>query len=77
MQTTAEGIVDDLFAEVFDWQPGYLEHQVEHADIVLTQNFIRYLVIEVKRPGALAWHRTALEAALDQTHRYAAPRRSR
>ena len=71
MEKTAEGIVDDLFAEVLDWQPGDLDHQVEHADIVLTQNFIKYLVIEVKRPGALAWHRSAVQAALDQARRYA------
>jgi hypothetical protein len=71
MEKTAEGILEDLFAEVLDWHQGDLDHQVEHADIVLTQNFIKYLVIEVKRPGALAWHRTAVQAALDQARRYA------
>jgi hypothetical protein len=67
----AEAILEDLFTEVLDWHRGDLDYQLEHADIVLTQNFIKYLVTEVKRPGALAWHRAAVEAALDQARRYA------
>jgi hypothetical protein len=38
---------------------------------VLTQNFVKYAVLEVKHPGALAWHRHAVEAALAQARRYA------
>lgn len=32
----------------------------------------KYLVVEAKRPGALAWNRRAVEQALDQACRYAA-----
>jgi len=67
----AETILEDLFTQVLDWNKGDLDYQVGRADIVLTQNFIKYLVIETKRPGALAWRRTAVEAALEQARRYA------
>lgn len=71
MEKTAEAMLEDLFTQVLDWHRGDLDYQVEHADIVLTQNLIKYLVIEMKRPGVLAWRRTAVEAALDQARRYA------
>jgi len=71
MEKTAEAILEDLFTQVLDWRQGDLDYQVDHADIVLTQNFMKYLVIETKRPGALAWRRSAVEAALDQARRYA------
>ena len=32
---------------------------------------IKYLIVEVKRPGALAWNHRAVEEALDQAMRYA------
>ncbi len=67
----AEAILEDLFTQVLDWNKGDLDYQVGRADIVLTQNFIKYLVVEAKRPGALAWRRPAVEAALDQARRYA------
>lgn len=70
-EKTAEAILEDLFTQVLDWHQGDLDYQVEHADIVLTQNFIKYLVIEAKRPGTLAWRRSAVDAALDQARRYA------
>jgi hypothetical protein len=42
---------------------------------VLTRFGIRQLVIEVKQPGALAWNRRAVEAALAQGRRYAEEQR--
>jgi hypothetical protein len=70
-EKVAEGIVEDLFTSVLDWQKGDLDYQVGHADIVVTKNLMKYLVIETKRPGALAWRRPAVDAALAQARRYA------
>ena len=39
---------------------------------ILSELGIKRLVLEVKRPGTLLWHRRAVEAALDQARRYAA-----
>jgi hypothetical protein len=38
---------------------------------VLTRLDVKYLLIEVKRPGSLAWNRKAVEAALNQAWAYA------
>lgn len=46
--------------------------QVGRADVVLSELGIKRLVLEVKRPGSLIWHRRAVESALDQARRYAA-----
>ena len=37
-----------------------------------TKSSIKYLLIETKRPGALAWNQRAVEKALEQATRYAA-----
>jgi hypothetical protein len=58
-------------SEVLYWALGEINHQVEYADLVLTRQGIKQLVIEAKRPGALAWNRRAVEAALSQARRYA------
>src|SRR6266404_3239068 len=63
-EKVAENILEDLFTTVLDWSVGDLNNQVEYADLVLTRLGIKYLVIEVKRPGALAWNRRAVEIAL-------------
>ena len=44
------------------WNKGDLDYQVGDADIVLTQNFVKYLVVETicKRPDSLVWHRPAV-----------------
>jgi hypothetical protein len=54
-----------------DWPLADFNHQVEHAGIVLTDHGIKRLVVEVKRPGSLAWSRRAVESALAQAMRYA------
>jgi hypothetical protein len=43
----AEPILEDLFTQVLDWDKGDLDYQVEHADIVLTQNLVKYLVVKL------------------------------
>ena len=71
-EKVAENILEDLFTAVLDWQLSDLNNQLGFADLVLTSQGVKYLVIELKRPGALAWNRRAVEAALAQACRYAA-----
>jgi hypothetical protein len=70
-EKVAENIIEDLFTEVLDWEIADLNNQVEYADIVLTKAGIKYLIVETKRPGALAWNQRAVEKALEQATRYA------
>jgi hypothetical protein len=70
-EKVAEGILEDLFTSVLDWSRGDLAYQIDYADIVLSHNLAKYLVIEVKRPGSLVRSRPALDKALDQARRYA------
>ncbi|MBX5456715.1 MAG: hypothetical protein IRZ31_07415 [Thermogemmatispora sp.] len=70
-EKVAENILEDLFTLVLDWELTDLNHQVQYADLVLTRHGIKYLLVEVKRPGALAWNRHAVERALEQAQRYA------
>lgn len=70
-EKVAENIVEDLFTIVLGWPLGAVNNQLGFADIVLTSQGVKYLVIEVKRPGALAWNRHAVESALVQASRYA------
>ena len=74
-EKVAENILEDLFTTVLDWPLADFNNQVEHADIVLTDHGIKHLVIEVKRPGSLAWSRRAVECALDQALGYASEQR--
>jgi hypothetical protein len=70
-EKVAENIIEDLFTQVLDWELADLNNQVEYADIVLTKAGIKYLIVETKRPGALAWNQRAVEKALEQATRYA------
>lgn len=70
-EKVAETILEDLFTGVLDWSKGDLTYQVGYADIVLTKNLAKYLVLEVKRPGTLWPERQALERAVTQARRYA------
>lgn len=63
------------FTGPLDWTVADLNHQVGYADILLSRLGIKYLIVEAKKPGALAWNRHAAEAALDQARRYAAEQR--
>jgi len=70
-EKVAENILEDLFTEVLDWPVGSIDHQVGHADMILVDLGIKYFVLEIKRPGSLAWNRRSVEAALEQARRYA------
>ena len=71
MEKIAENILEDLFTTVLDWPMENVRPQVERADIVLTRLGLKYLVLEVKRPGSLTGRRAAIEGALVQARRYA------
>jgi len=76
-ERATESILEDLFTGVLDWSIGDVNHQVGYADLLLTRLGIGYLILEAKRPGALAWNRRAVEAALEQARRYADEQRVR
>lgn len=76
-EKVAESILEDLFTQVLDWQVGEMIPQVDYADLVLSRMGIKHLIIEVKRPGSLAWNEQAVAAALDQACRYAAEQKVR
>jgi hypothetical protein len=75
VEKIAENILEDLFTTVLDWPVSNVKPQVDRADIVLTRLGLKWLVVEVKRPGSLIGHRPAIEAALGQARRYAADQR--
>lgn len=64
-------LLEDLFTAVLDWSLADLNHEIDYADLIVTQNGIKTLVVEAKRPGSLAWHQQAVAQALDQVRRYA------
>lgn len=70
-ERVTENILEDLFTIALDWQLSDIDLQVGYADLMLTRLGIKYLIVEAKRPGALAWDRRAVEAALEQARRYA------
>jgi hypothetical protein len=70
-EKATEQILVTLFSDVLDWPIAHVNYQVQRADIVLTSPGVRWVVVEAKRPGRLAWHRRAIMAALDQACRYA------
>jgi len=71
VEKVAENIVEDLLTTVLDWWLDDVNLQIGRADIVLSDNGYKRLVLEVKRPGTLIWHRRAIQEALDQARRYA------
>jgi len=70
-EKVAEEIAEDLFTEVLDWEKGDLLYQEQYADIVLSRNLVKFLVVEVKRPGAPYPRRQSLVQAVGQARRYA------
>ena len=70
-EKVAESILEDLFTDVLDWTLAELNHQLDYADMVISQLGVKRLVVEVKRPGSLAWNRRAVDEALQQVRRYA------
>ena len=72
VEKIAENILEDLFTGVLDWQLSDVNLQIGRADLILSDLGIKRLVLETKRPGALAWNRQSVHAALEQARRYAA-----
>jgi hypothetical protein len=72
VEKVAENIVEDLFTSVLDWSLEDVNLQIGRADVVLSDHGYKRLVLEVKRPGSLIWHRYAVQTALEQALRYAA-----
>jgi hypothetical protein len=70
-EKVAENIVEDLFTMVLDWRLSEVNNQVDYADIVLTRLGVKQLIVEVKRPGSLAWNERSVDLALAQAQRYA------
>jgi hypothetical protein len=73
-EKVAENIVGALFTSVLGWADQDLNWQLQRADLVVTHNFAKYLVVETKRPGSLK-SRKALDAAVDQAWGYAGEQR--
>ena len=71
VEKVAEGILEDLFTQVLDWPLHEINAQVGRSDLLLSRSFIKHLIVEVKRPGALVWSQRAVDAALEQARRYA------
>ncbi len=71
VEKVAENILEDLLTKVLDWDLAGVNLQIGRADIVLSDLGIKRLVLEVKRPGSLAWHEAAVKKALEQAVRYA------
>lgn len=73
--TTAEkvatSILEDLFTTVLDWRLSEVNDQAGHAGLVLSRLGARQLIVEVRRPGALAWNERAIDLALARAHRSA------
>lgn len=76
-EKVAENILDDLFTMALDWQVGDLNNQLDYADLVLTKQGLKRLLVEVKRPGSLSWDQPSIERALAQARRYADEQRVR
>jgi hypothetical protein len=76
-EKVAENILEDFFTIALDWDICDLNNQLHYADIVLTKQGIKRLLIEVKRPGSLGWEQHSLEHALSQARRYADEQRVR
>lgn len=69
-EKAAENIVGALLTTVLGWEERDLNWQLGHADLVVTHNFTKYLVVEAKRPGSLS-NKTSIDSALAQASRYA------
>ena len=71
-EKAAETIMGTLLTDVLDWETRDLNWQLSYADLVITRNYYKHLLIETKAPGAFVDSRTAIIRAFEQAHRYAA-----
>ncbi|HVV89855.1 MAG TPA: hypothetical protein VHB53_05125 [Solirubrobacterales bacterium] len=70
-ERVTENILEDLFTTVLDWPLADVNLQVGYADMLLTRLGVKQLIVEAKRPGALAGNPHAAEQALRQACGYA------
>ncbi len=63
-EKTAGHILEDLFTMVLDWRLSEVSNQSGYAGLALTRLGTEQLIVEVRRPGALAWNERAVGAAL-------------
>lgn len=70
-EKVAENILCDLFTNVLDWETQQVRLQDSRVDMTLTRNGMRYVVVEVKRPGSFDG-RGSIDRALLQARTYAA-----
>ena len=73
-EKVAEDILKDFFTIVLDWQLSDVNNQVKYADMVLTHQGLKRLIVEVKRP-TLQLDKPSLNRALEQAYRYAQEQR--
>lgn len=66
----AENILFELFTQVLDWAPNEVRWQENKVDLLLTRLGVKYLVIEVKRPGSFDGPRS-IARAFEQACGYA------
>ncbi len=69
-EKASENIVGTLLTTVLDWSDRDLNWQLDYADLVVTNNFYKYLVVETKRPGLLRSERERWRA-IEQARGYA------
>jgi hypothetical protein len=74
-ERVAENILEDLFTMVLDWRLSEVNNQAGAAGLALTRLGAEQLIVEVRRPGALAWNERAVDVALAQAHRDAGRQR--
>lgn len=70
-EKVTENILGDLFSRVLDWPIAGIAYQVGRADIELTANGIKRIVLETKRPGAIVWTKAGVEKVMNQARGYA------
>lgn len=70
-ERVTENILEDLFTKVLDWPLADVNMQVGYADMLLTRLGIKQMIVEAKRPGALAGNPRAAEQAWQQACGYA------
>jgi len=69
-EKASENIVGTLLTTVLDWSDRDLNWQLDYADLVVTNNFFKHLVVETKRPGLL-WSESERLRAIEQARGYA------
>lgn len=64
-EKATETIIGTLLTEILDWTIHDLNWQLGYADLVVTRNYCKHLLVETKRPGALRTNREAIIQAFE------------